>query len=190
MIKKQTEFPPIIKNQIAKKILLGLVIGAAVPIFLSSPYGLYFLARGAVKMYFKKNDFRHEARRLQKRGYVALTKTSKGFLVKLLKKGERKQATLRMKNLQLSKSKIWDEQWRLLIFDIPEGNKLLRDLLSKKLKSLGMYNFQRSTFVYPYNCRKELDFLCGHYGLERYTTYAEVSYIDIAPQLKKYFKLK
>lgn len=182
--------PGLIQNKVARNILLGLAIGVAVPIFLSSPYGLYFMVRGAARAYFRKLDLNRELRRLQKRGYVSLTKTPKGWLVRLLRKGKKRAEAAKFQTLKLPAGQNWDKKWRLFIFDIPEKNKVARDLLSRKLKNLGMYNIQRSVFVYPYDCRGELDLVASYYNLSIYTSYAEVEYFDLDLELRNFFKLR
>jgi hypothetical protein len=139
--------------------------------------------------YFRKVDFHREARRLEKRKFIALTKTEKGWIVRLLKKGRNRAKRLQAEKIELHKPRKWDGKWRLFIFDIPEENKLGRDHLRKKLKDLGLYNIQRSVFAYPYDCRNELEFISEAYGLNKYTTYARVDYIDAGEQLKYHFGL-
>jgi DNA-binding transcriptional regulator PaaX len=151
--------------------------------------GVFLLGVGALSYLFRKSDFNREAKRLQKKGYVALTKTEKGWLVKILKKGRQRYEEIEMANLRLSKSQKWDGKWRLFIFDIPEELRYQRDYLRRKLKELGLYNIQRSVFAYPYDCRNELDFVGDYYNIGKYATYAEVNNIDIDKELKKHFKL-
>lgn len=45
----------------------------------------------------------------------------------------------------------WDGLWRLVLFDIAEENRVLRNLLRRKLKSLGFIMFQKSVWVTPFN---------------------------------------
>lgn len=171
----------------------GAIIGAATvaTTLLVSPLAGsvgFFLAVGAVSYLFRKSDFNREIKRLQKKGYVALTKTEKGWIVKVLKKGRVRYKEIQMSNLRLPHAKEWDGKWRMFVFDIPEKMRSRRDSLREKLKRMGLYNIQRSVFVYPFDCRKELDFVSGYYDLERFTTYAEVGYTDIHNQLRKHFK--
>lgn len=60
--------------------------------------------------------------------------------------------------------------------------------MRRKLKDLGMFNMQRSVFVYPYDCRKQLEFIAETFGLDKYTSFIESTYTDIQNDLKKYFK--
>lgn len=186
---KLTEPANLVRSKIARNILLGLTAGLLVPVVLTSPYGLYFMLRGAVRAYFRKKDFYREIKRLERKGYVALTKTPEGFLVRLLKKGKKRRDVYQLQEVKLSVGKSWDKKWRLLIFDIPEESKVARDLLSRRLKELGMYNIQRSVFIYPYDCRKELEFITEYYHLSKYTFYGEISYFEIERELLRFFKL-
>lgn len=179
--------PP--EQKIAERILMGLVLGVAIPAMIVTGAGANILLKGAVKYLFHKLDFNREVKRLQKRGYVALTKTPDGWMVKLLKKGKKRLDQIEFNNIRLPYELKWDGKWRLLIFDIPEKEKIARDLLRQKLKDLGMFNFQRSTFAYPYDCRKELEFICDHYGLSPHTTYVETAFIDIDRELRRFFKV-
>lgn len=187
---KPWEPPPLIKNKFARNILITLGLAAGGAIVTASVAGaVYFVAHGMIALALKDRDFKREIKRLEKKGFVSLTKKPEGFLIKLRKKAGKKIKRLALDAIQLPKSKIWDKKWRILIFDIPETNRLARDMLRKKLKDLGMYNIQRSVFTYPYDCRDELDFIAGHYGLEKYTSFAEITYSDLDREMRKFFKL-
>lgn len=54
----------------------------------------------------------------------------------------------------------WDKKWRIVIFDIPEELHKNRNQLRAKLKNLGFYMLQKSVFVIPYPCEKELGYIC------------------------------
>ena len=165
---------------------LGSITVAVSP--LTGAAGLLVVV-GAGQYLFRKSDFNREVKRLQKKGYVALTKTEKGWFVKILEKGRRRYKEIEMANLQLPRSRKWDGKWRLYIFDIPEDMRAQRDYLRRKLKTLGLFNIQRSVFAYPFDCQKELKFVGEYYDIEKFTTYAEVSHTDIDRELTKHFKV-
>ncbi|MBI4049604.1 MAG: hypothetical protein HY395_02190 [Candidatus Doudnabacteria bacterium] len=188
--KFKAEVKPLpVKKDIADKILTALLFAYIVPAMLTSPFGLYALAVGASRYYFRKSDFHREAKRLQKRGYVALTKTKTGFMLKLLSKGRKHLKSVEIEHLQLAIQKKWNGKWHLFIFDIPEENRSARDSIRRKLKQLGMYNIQRSVFVYPYDCRRELGLVSAHYQVDRFCLYAQVDDMDLDKQLRKHFQV-
>ncbi len=53
--------------------------------------------------------------------------------------------------------KKWDYLWRLVIFDIPERSRYLRDALRYELIQLGFFMLQESVYVMPFDCVKEVD---------------------------------
>ena len=83
----------------------------------------------------------------------------------------------------------WDNRWRVVLFDIPEEQKNLRDSLRTKMKQIGLVELQKSVFVHPFECRKEIDFLIEIYDARRYVRFIEANYIDNQLHLKKKFKL-
>ena len=186
---KPWEPPPLIKNKFAKNILIALALGAGGALVTMSPVGAaYFMIHGAIVLALKDMKFKHEIRRLEKKGYVALTKTPDGLAVKLLRKAGRRLKGILFDDLVLSSKQSWDGKWRLFIFDIPEKSRLARNMLRRKLKDLGMYNMQRSVYAYPHDCRRELEFIAEYYGIARYAVYAEVSYLDVDKELRRSFR--
>ena len=55
----------------------------------------------------------------------------------------------------------WDGIWRVLIFDIPELTRAIRNLFRDKIQELGFYTLQKSVYVVPNNCEKEINELAG-----------------------------
>lgn len=187
--KAQKAVPKPEQRRIGDKIMTAVLVAYMIPALLTSPFGLYAIVHGAARYFFRKSDFHREIKRLQKGGYVALTKTEKGWLIKLLPKGKVRGQQIAFEHLKLPRDKHWDGKWRLFSFDIPEEFKNARNMLRFKLKSLGCYNIQRSLFVYPYDCRKELELVAEHYKVTKYTLFAEVAYIDLDKELRKFFDL-
>lgn len=51
--------------------------------------------------------------------------------------------------------RVWDGFWRIVIFDIPENKRSLRDKLRRYLLKLGFGELQNSTYVSAYDYQKE-----------------------------------
>lgn len=176
-----------IQKKIARHVLLALRITAGVAALVMSPFGLHFLVKGAIRYYFHTEKTQRELWKLKRKGFIAVTKTPDGYLIKLLKKGKQKLRHMQIETLILPTTKKWDGKWRIFIFDIPERAKLARDTLTTKLKELGMFHVQRSVFIYPFDCRKELEFLSDSFGVLKYTSFGEITKIDIESELQKNF---
>lgn len=173
----------------------AIILGAAaagsalISPLLAAGVTAFLVAVGTTGYFLYQRDFKREVKRLKKREFIALTKTDKGWLVKITKKGQRRLQQYQIRKLRLPRPKNWDGKWRLVIFDVPEKFVYSRDAMRDNLKRLGFYNFQRSTLAYPHACREEVETIADYYGLEEYTTYLETSFIDIDGQLRRHFAL-
>jgi len=103
--------------------------------------------------------------------------------------GKKKILIYNFDKIKLKRSSKWDGYWRMVIFDIPEYLKKERDFFSKKLKEMGFYSIQKSIFIYPYECKNELDFMIEVLNLRKFVRFILVKEIDIDLHLRKIFKL-
>lgn len=108
--------------------------------------------------------------------------------ISLTNKGRARRLSYKLKNLRLKQSKKWDGKWRMVLFDIPEAKKKIRDALRRKLKEIGFLEFQKSVFVFPYACRDEINFIINFFDISEFVYYVEA---PISPDdfLRKNFKL-
>ena len=84
----------------------------------------------------------------------------------------------------------WDKKWRIFMFDIPQELHLERNKLRSRLKTLGFYMMQKSVFVFPYPCEKELAEYCSKLKISDYVNFLEadsLGYLD--GEIRKSFKL-
>jgi DNA-binding transcriptional regulator PaaX len=84
-----------------------------------------------------------------KSGLIA--KDSRGYL-RTTEKGRRELAAYEMRERAKRGSRRWDSRWRILIFDIPEYRKGLRQQVRRSLVSVGFMRLQDSVWIYPYDC--------------------------------------
>ncbi len=93
--------------------------------------------------------------RLQKRGFIkfsdkdqfTLTDEGRGVLVKF------DIDEIKLADFDPIK---WDKIWRVLIFDIPELTRAVRNLFRDKIQELGFYTLQKSVYATPNNCEDEI----------------------------------
>ena len=69
----------------------------------------------------------------------------------------------------------WDGRWRLVIFDIPETQRDVRDRLRRALKRLGMGILQASVWITPNDIKNEVQEIETKLGLESKLKYFEIS---------------
>ncbi len=111
------------------------------------------------------------------------------FVIELTEKGKRKVNEIQVEELRIEKPKKWDRIWRIVIFDIPKSKNKARDALRQKLKHLQFYQLQESTWVHPYPCNQEIEFLVELFGVYPYVQLIEAKKIQNDLRLKQHFKL-
>ena len=132
----------------------------------------------------QKREWQRITRYMQQQNLVA--KYEHGL--QLTKQGKERAAKYDLNNLSVPGPKSWDKKWRIVFFDIPEQYKGGRDQLTRKLRQLGFYQLQRSVWIHPFPCRKEIEIIATHYDISDYITYIETSFIDKQSVLKQKFK--
>ena len=115
----------------------------------------------------EKRKFNSFLYHLKKKGYIKIAEKngSKGVLLTL--RGAQK--ALRLKLRSTDKKRRSDGKWLMIIFDIPEKKRMLRDMLRDTLLHLGYQKFQVSVWVSPYDIFKETQEFIEAYNLESFT---------------------
>jgi len=175
-----------------QKILLLLLSGTAIA-FSYSPSRAKRIFRATASEWRDIN--RRESWRAICRLYeskLIFYQEEKDGAIRIVLNREGKQVALRYKidELSIRKPQHWDRRWRVILFDIPETKRPLRDSLRHQLRRLGLVEFQKSVFVHPYDCRDEIDFIIELYNARRYVRFIEAVNIDNELHLKRKFRLK
>src|SRR3989344_7133561 len=134
-----------------------------------------------------KNALRKSVQRLHQSGFVCAQNGSGGIpLLALTESGKKRAANYQLSAISIAKPSRWDGLWRIIMFDIPEQHKKGRDALARKLKELGFLPIQKSVFVLPYECRKEVSFFVEAHDLSPHVKFLVAKELDGAPQLQQY----
>lgn len=107
----------------------------------------------------------------------------------LTENGKKKALIYQLDEMKIEKPKIWDKKWRIVLFDIPENRKKTRDALRYHLKQLRFFEFQKSVFVHPYDCKSEIDYLIEFYNIRRFVRFVIAGFLDNELDLKNHFDL-
>jgi len=124
-----------------------------------------------------KQEFNQLVYYLKKKGYIKIKNLEQNKGVILTKKGEEK--VLRIKFKIRRKEERSDKKWQMIIFDIPEKKRHLRDLLRDKLCLLEYRMLQQSIWVCPYDVQKETEFILRKYSLDPYVKLFLIEEIEI-----------
>ncbi|HBI16617.1 MAG: Transcriptional regulator, PaaX family [Candidatus Moranbacteria bacterium GW2011_GWF2_34_56] len=182
----------IIKRDTRDKILLLLLAGVALGLS-TSPRAQRRVFRnlsydwGEIN---RKNLYRN-IESLSNDGVVKYKKDNEWWNIELTVKGEREAKKIKLNEIKINKPEKWDKDWHLVIFDIPEKKRVARDALRKKMKQIGLIEIQKSTFIYPYSCKKEIDKIAKFFEVDKFVLQLKVINIDksIESNLIKRFKL-
>ena len=93
------------------------------------------------------------------------------------------------KNKERKKEK-WDGEWRVLIFDIPENLRFIRDQIRTTLVAIGFMRLQDSVWIYPYNCEDLVILLKADLEIGKDLLYMIVDSLEDDEEIKNYFGLK
>ncbi len=179
------------KSEIVKDILYWLVVGGGVAIAATSPYfGLNLWKAVKKGRKYKRKEVSDTFYRLRKRGCIEIKKRGHQIYIGLTERGRKEAGWLQIDALKIKKPKKWDRKWRIVIFDISQLKRLYREAFRGKLKELGFYPLQKSVWIYPFNCRDEINLLREFFGLtEKEVRLIVTKDIEKDNWLKKIFKL-
>lgn len=185
------------KGEAAKKILLtaasiatvGVMIGTLIVLpgfgMVLKPFADWYKKQNRYKRYQIRKTFEQ----LRQKRLIEITEINGKIRMVLSENGKRHAIKYELEDLTIPKPKNWDNKWRLIIFDIPEKFHKERRALRIKLDELGFYPLQKSVWLYPYECRNEIDFVVEFFKISPYVRIVEAIGFDGDDFLKKEFKL-
>ncbi|MBI2474497.1 MAG: hypothetical protein HYV68_02235 [Candidatus Taylorbacteria bacterium] len=139
-----------LKKDTLKRIILGSVAAAGVlSVALIAPNALQMLKHFGIKPKGRQQEIIKRAyKRLVDQGYLE----SRNGNFELTARGKLFLQYVEITDFSERRKPKWDKKWRVLIFDIPEYRRSLRDKIRRTLFSIGFMRLQDSVWVYPYNC--------------------------------------
>ena len=160
------------KLEIVKDFFKAVLMAGAFSIVASSPrfwWDFWLKTLGLKRKYqnFPKKKIRDAFYSLLRQGYIKIEKRGKQIYVYLTEKGKAKANWLQINDLKIKRPKKWDKKWRLVIFDISQLKRLYREALRGKLKELGFLPLQKSVWIYPFECKAEIEVLRKFFGLSK-----------------------
>lgn len=136
--------------------------------------------------YLNKRRIQNSLRYLKRKHFIAFP--GKGRFT-ITKRGAWHLARINIDEIVIKRVP-WDGRWRLLTFDIPEEKEQKREYFRRRLKEMGFYHFQRSVFIIPYLCKKEIYAICEQLGIESNVHLITTDRFEGDEELKKFFQLK
>ncbi len=98
-----------------------------------------------------------------------------GVIYRFSEKGRAMVREFAVETLELENPKRWDGKWRMVMFDIPEKFKSKRLIFQRKLNELDFYPLQKSVWLHPFSCEKEINFLRDFLEIKPYVEIFELN---------------
>jgi hypothetical protein len=180
------------KKNIQEAILSGIAAVGILSVAVLAPNALQALTFLEIepKNKWQKYNINHSIKRLKENGLIVFEKTGKGTFARLTQRGEEKLRKFKILGYKLQKPKKWDKKWRMLIFDIKEERKGIRDKIRFTLKRIGFLRLQDSVWVYPYDCEDLVTLMKADFKIGKDLLYLIVDTIEGDKRIRDYFKLE
>lgn len=176
---------------IKKKIMLLLLGGFSIG--LSGSPGTTWKIIGALSKEWKeinKQTAERAVNTLYASKLIDVGENKDGTLTLILnEKGRKRALTYNLTRMKIAVPAVWDRIWRIVSFDIPEDEKVVRDAFREHLLRLGFYELHNSVLVYPFDCLNEIEFITELYGVRKCVCYILATYVDNELELKDFFDL-
>jgi len=174
-----------------QKAILGTVAAAGIlSVALVAPNALQALKLFGVDKKYLRNKNRSINNSRQKLVEKGLLEYSRDGYVSLTRLGEKALERIRLTDYKVNKPRKWDKKWRMLVFDIKESHRGLRDKVRNTLIAIGFVRLQNSVWVYPYDCEDLITLLKADFEIGKEVLYVIADKIENEKELLNDFDLK
>ncbi|MEK7495602.1 MAG: hypothetical protein AAB788_03725 [Patescibacteria group bacterium] len=140
----------------------------------------------------KEEKIRKSLEKLESNEIIDIDEKDGKIFVKLKDKNNLtviKYSTRALLNFK-KKEKKWNKKWFLVFFDVPEIQKNKRNYLRRFLIYIGFHQYQKSIYIFPYECEKEILLIKKIVEGAKYIRYIVAEKIEDEKTVKSFFKLK
>lgn len=114
---------------------------------------------------------------LKKKGWIRIKELENREAIILTPKGMEKVLRIRYKVKEKKKRR--DGKWQMVIYDIPERKRKIREDFRESLKLLGYQKLQKSIWVCPYDVLRETQELIRKYSIEKFVRLLLIQEVEI-----------
>jgi DNA-binding transcriptional regulator PaaX len=171
-------------TKVRRAILTSLAVVGVTALAIAMPNTLQLLDKPLNRI--NRRNIRTAMRDLVRKGL--LRESGKGDL-ELTAKGRTYLDAVQLSTRRPRRPRVWDKQWRLVAFDIPERRAAYRRQLVLTLRNLGFYRLQDSIWVFPYDCEELITLIKADFRLGREVLYMIVVALEHDAALKRHFGL-
>lgn len=174
------------RGEIQNLILNSVKIAEVLSIGLVAPQVIGAMSKlGLITNKRHSEIVRSSANKLVKKGLLIF----KEGRYQLTQDGEKKLRQWELQEFKMNRPRKWDKKWRVIIFDIPEKKRKVRDQIRNLFVLAGFYRLQDSVWVYPYDYEDIIGLLKTDFGVGKDLLYMIVDEIENDKSLREYFDL-
>lgn len=181
------------KESNSGKIIRAIGMGVGITVALSNRRTSYKISKTLIKEIFGLNkqpkNTSNYFSRLRKQKLIDFKENGHFCKIVLTESGRNVFLRFNYEDINIKTPKIWDRNFRVIVFDIPEKKKSARDSLREKIKELGCIRFNDSVWVFPFPCQKEIDFIANYWGIGKYVHFILAGDITNRDLLERAFNL-
>ena len=127
--------------------------------------------------------------RLEQQGLVRRHRRGGRNWIGLTSAGRQRLIEYQLKDYQLPRPRRWDGKWRIIIFDIWESRREIRDKLRERLERMGLVRLQNSVWVSPCDCEEVVALIKTVFRLGGAVLYIKAEYLENDRWLRRKFDL-
>jgi len=174
------------RAKVQKIILASIALAGILPVAMVAPNVVGAMGRLGMLPSNRENEIIKRSReRLLRRGLISY----QGRFLRLTAKGKESLRMLELREFKNQSPQDWDGRWRVLIFDIPEKRRVIRNKIRRTLVQMGFARLQDSVWLYPYDCEDVITLLKADLRIGRDVLYLIVDTLEYEAPFRKIFKL-
>lgn len=175
-----------------EQVILGTIMTAGLlSVLLVVPNMLKLFGKTIRKneIFQKKQQIQRAVSRLIEKDLITIVVKQGKKSLSLTKKGELILAREKEYFSVPQERKRWDKKWRLVIFDIPEKKRRIRDRVRETMRMFGFVRLQDSVWVFPYPAEDLLVLLKADLRIGKEVLYIVADEVEYDQPLQKIFHL-
>lgn len=183
-----------LRKAILEVIILGFLAGGGSPMRPTAPIlidGIIKILREDRKLKAEEKKVKRILESLEKKEIISLEKIGDEVFVRSIDKKNPQVIKYSIKALLdfKKKKKVWGGKWYIVFFDVPEAQRNKRNYMRNFLVKMGFYPYQKSVYLFPYECEEEINLIKKIVESGKYMKYIVAEKIEDEKMAKMFFNL-
>lgn len=173
-------------GELTEIILDALVLGTIVTMVVLAPNAIQLFRNYGKKVRPKRKDlsvFYNQIRQMKKQRLVGETKKDGQTCLVITEKGRERWLSYKEEDMKIPILKHWDGKWWAVSYDIPKEFKLASETFRQKMKDLGLYFWQKSLWIYPFDPGDEIEYLTELYDIAPFVSVFRIDHLPKSDDL-------